>query len=77
LHHSEFQNSSFKLTERRGGRQVAKKAVRIEEPKGKLGVLICGLGAVATTFIAGVNRLAHPNGNDPPGQENGKARAAH
>ena len=26
----------------------------IEEPKGKLGVLLVGLGAVSTTFIAGV-----------------------
>ena len=30
------------------------KGIPIEEPKGKLGVLIPGLGAVSTTFIAGV-----------------------
>jgi myo-inositol-1-phosphate synthase len=30
------------------------KPLKIEKPKGKLGVLIPGLGAVATTFIAGV-----------------------
>ena len=29
-------------------------AIHIEKPEGKLGVLIPGLGAVATTFIAGV-----------------------
>ncbi len=46
---------------------MAKKVVRIEEPKGKLGVLLCGLGAVATTFIAGVENirrgLAEPIGS--------------
>jgi myo-inositol-1-phosphate synthase len=31
--------------------------VNIEEPKGKLGVLIPGLGAVGTTFIAGVEAI--------------------
>src|SRR5579875_3227345 len=36
---------------------MARKAVKIEEPKGKLGVLIPGLGAVATTFIAGVEAV--------------------
>src|ERR1043165_9630986 len=29
----------------------------IEEPKGKLGVLLVGLGAVSTTFIAGVEAI--------------------
>jgi myo-inositol-1-phosphate synthase len=33
------------------------KGVKIEEPKGKLGVLIPGLGAVGTTFIAGVEAI--------------------
>jgi myo-inositol-1-phosphate synthase len=46
---------------------VAKKAVHIAEPKGKLGVLIPGMGAVATTFIAGVEairrHLARPFGS--------------
>jgi len=46
---------------------VAKKPIHIVEPKGKLGVLIPGLGAVATTFIAGVEairrHLAHPFGS--------------
>jgi myo-inositol-1-phosphate synthase len=41
--------------------------VAISEPKGKLGVLIPGLGAVATTFIAGVEairkKLAPPIGS--------------
>jgi len=46
---------------------VAKKPVHIAEPKGKLGVLIPGMGAVATTFIAGVEairrQLARPIGS--------------
>ncbi|MCX7943494.1 MAG: inositol-3-phosphate synthase [Deltaproteobacteria bacterium] len=33
---------------------VEKKKINIEMPEGKLGVLIPGLGAVATTFIAGI-----------------------
>src|SRR5438034_3361246 len=33
------------------------KPVAIEEPKGKLGVLLVGLGAVSTTFIAGVEAI--------------------
>jgi myo-inositol-1-phosphate synthase len=33
------------------------KAVKIEDAKGKLGVLIPGMGAVATTFIAGVEAV--------------------
>ncbi len=46
---------------------MAKKPLHIAEPKGKLGVLIPGMGAVATTFIAGVEairrRLARPIGS--------------
>ena len=46
---------------------MAKKTVQIVEPKGKLGVLIPGMGAVATTFIAGVEairrQLARPVGS--------------
>jgi len=46
---------------------VAKKNVKINQPKGKLGVLIPGMGAVATTFIAGVEairrQLAQPIGS--------------
>src|SRR5215813_8028036 len=34
-----------------------KPPVTIEEPKGKLGVLLVGLGAVSTTFIAGVEAI--------------------
>jgi len=34
-----------------------KKGSKIESPKGKLGVLLPGLGAVSTTFIAGVELL--------------------
>jgi len=36
---------------------VVRKDVKIEEPAGKLGVLIPGLGAVSTTFIAGVEAV--------------------
>jgi len=46
---------------------VAQKPVKIAEPKGKLAVLIPGMGAVATTFIAGVEAvrqgLAKPIGS--------------
>ncbi len=46
---------------------MAKKAMPIADPRGKLGVLIPGMGAVATTFIAGVEairrHLAHPFGS--------------
>jgi myo-inositol-1-phosphate synthase len=45
----------------------AGKPIPIEQPQGKLGVLIPGMGAVATTFIAGVEavrrRLALPFGS--------------
>jgi len=36
---------------------VSGKPISIEAPKGKLGVLIPGMGAVATTFIAGVEAI--------------------
>ncbi len=36
---------------------AAKRTIEIEEPKGKLGVLIPGMGAVATTFMAGVEAV--------------------
>jgi myo-inositol-1-phosphate synthase len=36
---------------------VVQKGVKIEAPSGKLGVLIPGLGAVGTTFIAGVEAI--------------------
>jgi myo-inositol-1-phosphate synthase len=46
---------------------VVRKGVKIEEPSGKLGVLIPGLGAVSTTFIAGVEavkkKIAKPIGS--------------
>jgi myo-inositol-1-phosphate synthase len=46
---------------------VVKKGVKIEEASGKLGVLIPGLGAVSTTFIAGVEaikkKIAQPVGS--------------
>ena len=44
-----------------------KKGVEVEPAKGKLGVLLVGLGAVSTTFIAGVEAikrgLAEPIGS--------------
>ena len=44
-----------------------KETITIENPEGKLGVLLPGLGAVATTFIAGVaairNSIAKPIGS--------------
>ena len=36
---------------------MIEKGVRIEEPRGKLGGLLVGLGAVSTTFIAGVEAV--------------------
>src|SRR2546429_7657217 len=36
---------------------ISGKTVPIEQPRGKLGVLLPGLGAVATTFIAGVEAV--------------------
>jgi myo-inositol-1-phosphate synthase len=36
---------------------LIEKGAKIQEPKGKLGVLISGLGAVSTTFIAGVQAV--------------------
>lgn len=36
---------------------MIEKGVNIEPPKGKLGVLLVGLGAVSTTFIAGVEAV--------------------
>lgn len=46
---------------------MSKKGISIKEAKGKLGVLLPGMGAVGTTFIAGVelvrNKLAKPIGS--------------
>lgn len=36
---------------------MSEKGIEIAEPKGKLGVLLIGLGAVSTTFIAGVEAI--------------------
>ncbi len=36
---------------------MGKKLVKIAAPKGKLGIMTCGMGAVATTFIAGVEAV--------------------
>jgi myo-inositol-1-phosphate synthase len=37
--------------------QKKKTGIEIEEPKGRLGILLVGLGAVSTTFIAGVEAI--------------------
>ena len=46
---------------------MARRGIEIKEPQGKLGILIPGMGAVATTFVAGVEtvrrRLALPIGS--------------
>ena len=46
---------------------MPKKIVEIAKPEGKLGVMTCGMGAVATTFFAGVEavrrNLARPIGS--------------
>ena len=36
---------------------MIKKGTKVDEPKGKLGVLLPGMGAVASTFIAGVEAI--------------------
>jgi hypothetical protein len=51
-------------------------------PEGRLGVLLPGFGAVATTFVAGVeavrkglaeaHRLPHPAQHDPAGEADGR-----
>src|SRR2546422_299870 len=49
------------------GGHVIQKGVKIEAPSGKLGVLIPGMGAVSTTFMAGVEAvkkgIAKPTGS--------------
>ena len=46
---------------------MIEKGVEIPKPSGKLGVLLPGLGAVSTTFVAGVNavlkKIAKPIGS--------------
>ena len=46
---------------------MAKKTIKIAKPQGKLGVMTCGMGAVSTTFMAGVEavrrNLARPIGS--------------
>jgi len=45
------------MNDSRGFQQVAPEPTAIAAPEGKLGVLLPGLGAVATTFIAGVEAV--------------------
>ena len=35
---------------------MIEKGTKVFEPKGKLGILLPGMGAVASTFIAGVGK---------------------
>src|SRR5687768_9776948 len=65
-----FNVGAFSGANRNGfqkGSIMSKKVVEIQEPKGKLGVLLVGLGAVSTTFVAGVEAikkgLAEPVGS--------------
>ena len=61
-----------------------RRPVSIAPPKGKLGVLTPGMGAVSTTFMAGVELvrqgriaaggIAHANGDDPAGQAHRESR---
>ena len=67
-------------------RQIAEVRTPPAPATGKLGILTPGLGAVATTFMAGVesirrglleaDRLAHPDGDDPARQAHRKSVAA-
>ena len=83
LAHAERASREMKLAARTGGGKKARtEAVTatgtIEPAKGKLGVMIPGMGAVATTFVAGrgsdaqgagqADRVAHADGNGAPGK---------
>src|SRR3954451_12490478 len=56
-----------KRTSAKSSPQPNQQAISIQPPKGKLGVMIPGMGAVATTFVAGVEAvrkgLAKPIGS--------------
>jgi myo-inositol-1-phosphate synthase len=66
-------------TEEQGGQKTASK---VAPATGKLGVMVVGLGAVATTMIAGVeavrqgtgqaDRVADADGHHPAGQAHGQ-----
>jgi myo-inositol-1-phosphate synthase len=66
-HHRQFRLARRLLSYTPEVTPVAKRTFEIAEPKGKLGVLLPGMGAVATTFIAGVEavrrQLARPIGS--------------
>jgi myo-inositol-1-phosphate synthase len=60
LAHAERASREMKLAARTGGRKKARTETvhgTIEPAKGKLGVMIPGMGAVATTFVAGVEAI--------------------
>src|SRR4051812_49509085 len=65
LAHAERASREMKLAARSGsGRRSSspkREAASIEPAKGKLGVLIPGMGAVATTFVAGGGTLRKRN----------------
>src|ERR1700690_53688 len=60
LAHAERASREMKLAARTGGGKKARTQTvhgTIEPAKGKLGVMIPGMGAVATTFVAGVEAI--------------------
>ena len=69
------------MTSKKDSGQAAAAAQTIAPAAGKLGVMVVGMGAVATTLIAGVeavrrgiceaDRLADADGHHPAGQAHG------
>ena len=61
LAHAERASREMKLAARTGGSKTlavtTARGNHIEPAKGKLGVMIPGMGAVATTFVAGVEAI--------------------
>ena len=59
-------------TKRKGGPKTA--GTKIEPAKGKLGVMVVGMGAVATTSSPGAGQadwVAYADGHDPAGEADG------
>lgn len=57
-------NIFFNINQVERSNKVIEKGVNVKEPKGKLGILLPGLGAVGTTLIAGVELIR--NGYSKP-----------
>src|SRR5271166_6527812 len=60
LAHAERASREMKLASKTGGAKrfaTKSESATIEPAKGKLGVMIPGMGAVATTFVAGVEAI--------------------